>query len=261
MIKSKTIVFVHGLFMNPTSWEPWITFFEAKGYQCFAPSFPFHSGKPSDLREKIDPALTKLTISDVVKMYVRFIEDLSEKPIVIGHSMGGFICQKLIEFDKALAGICIDSAAPAGINTFKWSFWKANFPVINPLKGNSAFVPSVEWFQYAFCNTMTREETMEEYQKFVVPEARSIPRSIPTDPYGKIDLKKAHNPLLFIAGEKDNIIPAALNKKNFNAYKDQNSIKHFKEFAGRSHYICGQKNWEEVANYICIWIDNLPFST
>jgi len=254
---TKTIVFIHGLFMNPTSWEPWIKYFEAKGYNCYAPSFPFHEAKPSDLRKNISPSLAKLTISNVVKSYVSFIDNLPEKPIIIGHSVGGFITQKLIEMDKGVSGICIDSAPPAGIITFKWSFWKANLPVINPLKGNSAFEPSVKWYQYAFCNTMTMAETQIEFDKFVVPESRNIPRSMLTDSYGKINFKIPHKPLLFIAGEKDNIIPSSLNKSNFNAYKDKNSIKEFKEFAGRTHYICGQKNWEEIADYIFNWLVNL----
>jgi esterase/lipase len=90
-----------------------------------------------------------------------------------------------------------------------------------------------------------------------VPESRNIPRSMLTDAYGKINFKLPHKPLLFIAGEKDNIIPSSLNKTNFNAYKDKNSIKEFKEFAGRTHYICGQKNWEEIADYIHNWVINL----
>ncbi len=257
MNQSKTIVFVHGLFMNPESWEPWIKHFEAKGYQCYAPSFPFHQGKPSDLRTDINPSLAKVTISDVVKSLAHFIDSLSKKPIIIGHSVGGFLTQKLIELDKGVAGICIDSAPPAGVLTFKWSFWKANLPVINPFKGNSVFVPTVKWYQYAFCNTMTMEETQLVYDQFVVPESRNIPRSMLTDAYGKINFKKPHHPLLFIAGEKDNIIPSSLNRTNFDAYKDQNSIKAFKEFADRTHYICGQKNWEEIADYIDHWFTDL----
>jgi len=257
MIKSTSIVFIHGLFTNSKSWQPWIKYFEAIGYKCYAPSFPFHTGNPIDLRKEINPLLTRLTIADVVKSYESFIDSLPEKPIIMGHSVGGYITQKLIELDKGVAGVCINSAPPAGIYTSIWSFWKANLPVINPFKGNSAFLPSVKWYNFAFCNTMTMEETQIEYYKFVVPESRNIPRSMLTDPYGKINFKIPHQPLLFIAGEQDNIVPSSLNMKNFNAYEDKNSIKQFKEFEGRTHNICGQKNWEEVAEYINIWIDNL----
>jgi pimeloyl-ACP methyl ester carboxylesterase len=246
MTESKTIVFIHGLFMNPTGWEPWIKYFTLKGYTCYAPAFPHHEGKPGDLRRNIHPQLPETAISDVVKSLVRFIDGLPEKPILIGHSVGGFVTQKLMELGKGVAGICIDSAPPAGIMTWKWSFWKANLPVINPFQGNSPFLPSVEWFQHAFCNTMTMEETQKVYDQFVVPESRTIPRSMLTDSYGKINFRKPHSPLLFIAGEQDNIIPASLNLTNFKAYKDKNSIRQFKEFAGRTHFICGQKKGHKI---------------
>jgi len=256
MIQSKTIVFIHGLFMNPASWATWIKHFEEKGYTCYAPPFPFHEGSPSELRNNPNPKLGKLTIGEVVNTYLNFIEKLPEKPILIGHSIGGFVVQKLINLDKAAAGICIDSVAPNGINTFKWSFWKANLPIINPLKGDTVFTPSVNWFQFAFTNTLTTNETEKIYNEFVVPESRNIPRTMLSKD-GKVDFKKAHQPLLFIAGEKDNIIPKSLNKENFKAYKDKNSQRDFKEFEGRTHFICGQNNWQEVALFINNWIKNL----
>ncbi|MCX6175282.1 MAG: alpha/beta hydrolase [Ignavibacteriales bacterium] len=255
-ITSKIIVFVHGLFMNPLSWTNWIKFYEAKGYKCYSPAYAYHEGKPFDLRSNINSNLGKLSFGQTINNLVSFIDKLPEKPILIGHSMGGLAVQKLIEMNKGVAGICIDTAPPKGIFSFKWSFIKANLPTINPIKGNSVCFPTVKWFHYAFCNTMTMEQTEIEYNNFVVPESRNIPRSsIMND--GKINFKKPHNPLLFIAGEKDNIIPSSLNKKNFEAYQDKKSKIDFKEFAGRTHYICGQKNWEEVASFINDWIASL----
>jgi pimeloyl-ACP methyl ester carboxylesterase len=255
-ITSKTIVFIHGLFMNPLSWVSWEKFYEAKGYRCYSPAYPFHEGDPHALRTKINHNLGELTFVQVINSLSSFIDTLPEEPVLIGHSVGGLAVQKLIEMDKGVAGICIDPAPPKGIFSFKWSFLKANLPTINPFRGSSVCLPGVKWFQYAFCNTMTLEQTEIEYNKFVVPESRNIPRSSTTDE-GKIDFKKPHNPLLIIAGEKDNIIPSSLNKKNFEAYKDTNSKIEFKEFAGRTHYICGQPNWEEVASYIDVWIKGL----
>lgn len=255
-ITSRTIVFIHGLFMNPESWASWLRYFEAEGYTCHAPAYAFHEGKPSDLRSNVDPKLGVVTFGQVIESLSAFIDTLPEKPILIGHSMGGLAVQKLIELDKGVAGICIDSAPPKGVFSFKWSFLKANLPTINPLKGNSVCLPSVNWFHYAFCNTMTMEQTEIEYNKFVVPESRNIPRTS-TKNDGEIDFSKPHNPLLIIAGEKDHIIPSSLNKKNFEAYKDEESKIDFKEFAGRTHYICGQENWEEVATYISNWIAHL----
>ncbi|MGF1637917.1 MAG: alpha/beta hydrolase [Cyclobacteriaceae bacterium] len=254
--KSKTIVFIHGLFNTPLGWDEWITYFEAKGYTCHAPAYPFHDGNPSKLRNQVDPELGNVTFGDVTRHLLKFIEQLPEKPIVIGHSMGGLVVQKLIEMDKALVGVCINSAPPKGIKSTKWSFLKSNFPVVNPLKGNSVFEPSKKWFHYAFCNTMSREASDLIYEKNVVPESRNIPRSS-TKNDGKIDLKKPHNPLLFIAGEMDHIIPVSLNQKNVKAYKDPASKREIKVFEGRTHYICGQDGWQEVAGYIQSWLAKL----
>lgn len=252
-INSKTIVFIHGLFLNPASWDKWMKLFTEYGYKCYAPAYAYHEGNPSDLRSKINPDLGKVTFKQTIDSLIVFIDRLPEKPVLIGHSMGGLAVQKLIELNKGVAGICIDSAPPKGIFSFKWSFLKANLPTINPLKGNSVCLPGVKWFNYAFCNTMTMEQTKREYDNFVVPESRNIPRTS-TKNDGKIDFRKAHDPLLMIAGEKDNIIPSSLIKKNFEAYLDKNSKLDFKEFPERTHYICGQDNWEEVANFCYNWI-------
>jgi len=253
---TKTVVLIHGLFQNPKSWIEWKKYFEDRGYNCHTPSYPYHEGEPSELRTHIDPRLGNLTLSQVVSSLTSYIDQLPEKPILVGHSMGGMSVQKLIEAGKGVAGVCIDTAPPKGIFALKWSFLKANLSTVNPFKGDSPCLPSLNWFHYAFCNTMTMEQTKREYDLYVVPESRNIPRSS-TKSDGKIDFTKPHVPLLFIAGQKDNIIPPSLNKKNFDAYSDPNSRKDFKVFPGRTHYICGQENWQEVADYILNWVNQI----
>jgi pimeloyl-ACP methyl ester carboxylesterase len=254
-IKSKTIVFIHGLFVNPESWNAWKAWFEAKGYKCYAPANPYHEGIPADLRKNIDPRLAMVNFEDVVNNVAKLIDTLPEKPIIIGHSMAGLVVQKLISMNKAAAGVCIDGAAPPGIITLKWSFWKANLPAINPFKGSSVFRPTKKWFHYAFCNTMTRAESDKVFDEIAVPESRNIPRGT-LKKFARIDVKKPHNPLLIIAGEKDHIVPASLNIKNFKAYKDTASVITFKEFKGRGHYIVGEPDWQEVAGYVYNWLNN-----
>jgi pimeloyl-ACP methyl ester carboxylesterase len=254
---SKTIVFIHGLFMNPVSWNKWVKFYEDRNYICHTPSYPYHEGNPDKLRQDINQSLGQVTLGQVVGSLSVFIDSLPEKPVLIGHSMGGLVVQKLIEMDKGIAGICIDPAPPQGIISLKWSFLKANLPTINPFRGNSVCLPDVTWFHYAFCNTMSYEETEMEYKKYLVPESRNIARTS-TGIDGKIDFRKQHKPLMIIAGEKDNIVPASLIRRNFKAYRDKNSRIDFREFADRTHYICGQKGWEEVATFINSWIEALP---
>ncbi|MBL7780438.1 MAG: alpha/beta hydrolase [Saprospiraceae bacterium] len=250
---SKTIVLVHGLFVNPASWTPWKTWFESKGYTVYTPANPGHEGTPSDLRTNPAPGLGKINFEQVVRHLASFIDTLPEKPILIGHSLGGLLVQKLLSMDKGVAGVLVDGAAPLGIITGKWSFWKASFPVINYFKGDSLFIASKAWFHYAFGNTVSREESDKIYDRIVVPESRNIARST-LKSFAKIDFTKPHVPLLFIAGEKDNIIPADLNTRNYKAYKDPNSVRNFRLFEGRSHNIIGEKGWEEVAGFAFDWI-------
>ncbi|MFM7022386.1 MAG: alpha/beta hydrolase [Flavobacteriales bacterium] len=252
-ITSKTIVFVHGLFVNPKSWTAWKTFYESKGYTCHTPANPCHEGSPAELRAKINSNLTKVGFEDVVNNIIKLIDKLPEKPIVIGHSLAGLVVQKLVEMGKASAGICIDGAVPKNILPPLRTV-KTMFPVIQPLSGNSPYVATKEWFHFAFCTSLSKIESDKVYDQICVPESRRIPRETLYKAFAKIDLKKPHNPLLFIGGEMDKIIPASLSRKNAEAYKDKNSISEFKEFKGRCHYICGQEGWQEVADYILDWL-------
>lgn len=254
MINSKTILFIHGLHENANSWTEWKLFFENLGYTCYTPNYPYHEGTPSELRQNPNILLANIRLNDVVEHYDNFIGQLeNSQPILIGHSMGGLIVQKLIQAQKGALGICITTASPKGIISFKWSFIKSNLGAINPLKGNSLFCGTKKWFHYAICNTLTRQQSDKIYEKAVVPESRNIPRSSRLSD-GKIDFNKPHKPLLFISAEKDHIIPISLNIKNFEAYKDKQSITDFQEFKGRSHSICVQDGWQNVAQFIEQWI-------
>jgi len=264
----KSVILIHGLFMSPSSWGPWVKYLTDKGFKVYAPGYPFHEGEAAELRGRWEKGegkvvegyevemkleFPKLTLEQVVERYVRFIDGLEEKPIAIGHSMGGLVAQKLLALDKVAGVVAVSSAAPKGVACFKWSFIKANLPVVNPLKGDSLFMPNVEWFNYGFCNNLSREDAKKLFDQTAVPESRNIPRSS-TGAQGAVDFKKAHAPLLFIGGENDHIVPCTLNESNFEAYKDKNSVREMKIFAGRDHSICLSQGWEEVASFICEWL-------
>jgi pimeloyl-ACP methyl ester carboxylesterase len=139
-----------------------------------------------------------------------------------------------------------------GVFTTKWSFLKSNWPHITPFVSQKTPIEmTFERFQYTFVNKMPLAEQRAAYEKYVVPESRRIPRESLT---ARVDFKKPHPPLLLIAGSADNIIPASLNKSNYARYKPSASVTGFKEFTGRTHFIIGQKDWEEVAEYILLWL-------
>ncbi|MCO6452549.1 MAG: alpha/beta hydrolase [Caldilineales bacterium] len=252
-MKSKTVVFIHGMYMNSLCWEQWVTRFKEGGYKCLAPDWPGRD-QPIDVLRKNhpDPQLGQLTLSRVVDHLADIIKMLDEKPILIGHSMGGLSVQLLLQQDLAAAGIALDSAPPMGVFTTRWSYLKSNWPHITPFVPQSSPIEmTFERFQYTFVNGLPLAEQQAAYERYVVPESRRIPRESLT---ARIDFKKPHPPLLLIAGSTDNIIPVPLNKSNYAKYKSPTSITDFKEFAGRTHFIIGQKGWEEVADYTLEWL-------
>ncbi|MBB6331854.1 pimeloyl-ACP methyl ester carboxylesterase [Chryseobacterium sediminis] len=252
-MKTKTIVLIHGLFVNNTSWKEWKTYFETQGYTVHTPSNPGHEGDPVNLKNNIPQELRHVSFDDTVDNLVKLIDSLPEKPIVIGHSFGGLMVQKLIDMGKAAAGVSIDGAPPKNVMA-PFSTVKIVWPVVNFFKGNSPFLGTKEWYHKAFFNNYSKEESDKLYERVAAPESRKLARDPLFKASAKLDLKKPHQPLLFIAGSNDKIFPAAFSKKIAGAYKDSGSIVDFKEFAGRSHFICGEKNWEEVAEYVLGWI-------
>ncbi len=258
-INSKTIVFIHGLFMNNKTWNEWKTYFEKAGYTCYAPAHPKHEGEPAALRANPPEGLGQVQFEEWISNLETFIDDLPEKPILIGHSFGGLTAQKLVESGHAAAAILISSAPPKGVSTFKPSFIRANSKVVSPFKGDSIFNPEAEeykkWFHFAIANTSTKEESDRLFQEYAVPESRNTPRASLKD-IAKIDTQKPHVPMLFLGGLEDVIVPNVLVRKTLKKYTDKNSILDSKFFENKDHFICGTEGWEEVADYCLHWIKN-----
>lgn len=261
MPATKQIVFIHGMYLNGTSWQSWVDRAAGRGYRGHAPSWPYHSGEPADLREHIDPALGKLTFGAITDHLKSFIDALPERPILIGHSIGGLAVQKLVNDGYAAAGVSISPAPPRGVFTADPHFVRANFPHVNPLSGNKPVIMTKPRFQYTFCNTMSAADSDEAFQRYVVPESRNIPRSTLTS-QARIDFRKPHVPLLLIAGDQDRLTPLPMIRRNARAYRAVGSVVDFHEFTGRSHFICNQQGWEAVADDAFDWLDAvLPASS
>ncbi|MBP1652955.1 MAG: hypothetical protein H6Q26_3112, partial [Bacteroidetes bacterium] len=154
---SKTILFIHGMFQNPKSWSHWVDFFTERGYTCLAPPWPLHEGDPVSLREQPPAGLGELSLDTVVKAMEKVVATLAEKPVAIGHSVGGLIVQLLSEKNLIAGGVCIDSVAPNAMQTFDWGFFKNSTLIANPFKGDHPFIMDEQSFHESFANTMTDE--------------------------------------------------------------------------------------------------------
>lgn len=249
----KTIVFVHGMFQNPVSWEKWISYFNERGYECIAPAWPMHEGLPADLRDDPPTGLGDLELQTIVDEMERVVVALPEKPMVIGHSVGGLITQLLTQKNLVEIGVPISSVAPNAMLAFDWGFMENSALIANPFKGNEPFYTDLESFHASFCNTMSLEETQVAFEETATHDSRKVLRDCMGEA-GQIDTELPHAPLLFIAGEEDQIIPYELDRRNAEAYTDEVSIVDFKAFPDRGHWICGQPGWEEVAAYISDWL-------
>lgn len=247
------IVFIHGMFMNPKSWAPWVDRFSGRGYRCHAVAWPGHDGEPAALRREIPEVLSRLTLAEVIQTHRTFLDGLAAPPIVIGHSVGGLVAQRLLNEGRVAAAVAVDPAPPKGIFTTRWSFLRANLPVVNPFAGDRPFLFTPEQFHYAFCNTLDLEAARAVYERLVVPESRLVARGT-TGPEGALDFTRPHAPLLILGGEQDNIVPWDLNRKNFEAWRDPTSVRAFQRFAGRDHFLCGNTGWEEVADFVADWL-------
>src|ERR1700709_649676 len=142
----KTIVFIHGMFQNPKSWDKWIAYFNEKGYDCIAPAWPLHEGVPADLRNNPSAGLGDLHLQTIIDEMERVVSSLREKPILIGHSVGGLIVQLLVQKGLAEMGVPIDSVAPNAMLAFDWGFMKNSALITNPFKGNEPFMMDLESF-------------------------------------------------------------------------------------------------------------------
>jgi pimeloyl-ACP methyl ester carboxylesterase len=255
---TKTIVFITGAFVSHSCWEEWVVFFESQGYKTVAPPWPYKNEAAEILRtEHQDSKISLLHLSRLIAYYTEIIEQLLEKPILIGHSYGGLITQLLVQKELASAGICIHSFPPKGIYTTKFSFYKAVWkPLSFFTSTKKTYLMSFKEWQFVFTNGMSFEEQQKSYEKLAVPESKKVIRDVLTNK-AKINFKKAHVPLLFLSGSNDNIIPSSLNYSNFKKYKNIHSITCYKEFKFNNHYVLGQMNWKEGASFIVNWLDKI----
>ncbi len=256
MAKSKTIVLIHGNFVNNNCWAEWKQHYEKKGYTVYTPANPGHEGNPAELRANVHPDLVKTGFIDIVNNIAKLIDNLPEKPLIIGHSMAGMAALKLVELGKAIAGVSIDGAPPK--NVFPpFQTLKTVLPAFGFFSSDKYFMGSRKWYDYAFFNTIPPAAKEKAFEKFAVPESYKVSRQLVLNSFSNINFKQPHAPILFVGGGSDHIFPPSLTQIIAGKYKDSNSRVDVKIFDGKSHFICGEPGWEKVADYIVDWYENL----
>ncbi|GAB4048273.1 alpha/beta hydrolase [Spirosoma litoris] len=255
--RPKTIVFITGAFVSNDCWKEWQAYFEQKGYTTIAPPWPHKDAPAEVLRNRHpDSEIASNRLADLTNYYAQIVEQLPEKPILIGHSIGGLMVQLLLQRGLGAAGIAIHSVPPQGIFTFKLSFLKAGWgPLGFFTSTKETYMMSFKDWQYAFTNGMPLQQQKDGYYQFALPESKLIVRDTITAA-AHVDFSKPHAPLLLTSGSTDHTIPASLNYDNYRKYQHSDSITDYKEFEGRNHFVLGQPTWKEDADYILNWINN-----
>jgi pimeloyl-ACP methyl ester carboxylesterase len=254
------VVFIHGLWLHASSWAPWIERFGTHGYAAQAPGWPGIADTVQQARENPDH-IADVGIDDVTDHYAKIIAGLPAKPIVIGHSFGGMIAQKLLGLDLAAAAIGIDAAQIKGVLPLPLSALHATLPVFkNPANKHRAVSLTAEQFRYSFGNTLEPAASDALYEQWTIPapgkplfEAAAANFSLHSPAKVATD-NDDRGPLLLIMGGQDHTVPEAITKATLKQYRHSEAVTELLEFADRGHSLTIDAGWPGVADACLDWL-------
>jgi pimeloyl-ACP methyl ester carboxylesterase len=248
------VVFIHGLWLLPSSWNRWAAVFDEAGYTALTPGWPDDPQTVEEANARPD-VLAHKTIGRLADHYTAIIGQLTNRPAVIGHSFGGLLGQILAGRGLSAACVAIDPAPFRGVLPLPLSVLKSGSPVLsNPANWNRAVPLSFEQFRYSFANAVSEDEAKELYETFAVP-APGAPlfqaAAANLNPWteDKVDTKNPNRgPLLIIAGERDNTVPWAVANAAYKRQKRNDGVTEIVKMPNRGHALTIDSGWREVAD-------------
>jgi non-heme chloroperoxidase len=248
------VVFVHGLWLLASSWDPWRAHFEAAGWVALAPSWPHDPETVEEARQHPE-AFAHQRVEQVADHFADVIRRLDAPPALIGHSFGGLIAQRLAGERLAAATVAIDPAPFRGVLPLPYSALRAAFPVLrNPANFQRAVSLTFEQFRYAFANAASEEEARRLYQTYAVaaPGAPLFQAATANlNPWTQARVNTAdpgRGPMLIISGERDQTVPWALAHAAYQRQARNPGVTQFRELPGRGHSLTIDGGWREVAD-------------
>jgi pimeloyl-ACP methyl ester carboxylesterase len=261
MASSAPVLFIHGLWLHARSWDDWVDHFTEAGYAASAPGWPGDPDTVAQAREHPD-AIADHGIDDVVAHFAGIIAKLPAKPILVGHSFGGMIAQRLLGEDLAAAAIAIDAAQIKGVLPLPLSALRATLPVFkNPANKHRAVSLTAEQFRFAFGNAIPEEESDALFERWAIPapgkplfEAAAANFN-PHSPAKVNTGNESRGPLLLMMGGKDHTVPEAVTKATLKQYRHSEATTDILEFEDRAHSLTIDHGWREVADARLTWLD------
>jgi non-heme chloroperoxidase len=248
------VVFVHGLWLLPSSWDRWRTVFEEAGYTTLAPGWP---DDPNTVEEanRHPEVMAHKTVGEVADHFNDVIAKLSMKPAVIGHSFGGLLTQILAGRGVSVASVAIDPAPFRGVLPLPLSALKSAAPVIgNPANHGRAVPLTYEQFRFAFANAVSEDEAKELYATYAVPGS-GVPlfqaATANLNPWSETKVRSRNpdrGPLLIIDGEKDHTVPWAIAKASYKKQRRNVGVTEILKIEGRGHSLTIDHGWRDVAD-------------
>jgi non-heme chloroperoxidase len=248
------VVFIHGLWLLPSSWDRWAAVFEGAGYAPLTPGWP--DDPESVVEANAHPEVfANKTVGQVADHYAAVIGKLAKKPAVIGHSFGGLITQIIAGQGLSGASVAIDAAPFRGVLPLPISALKSSRPVLgNPANRRRAVPLTYDQFRFAFANAVSEDEAKRLYETFAVPASGAPIFQAATanlNPWteAKVDSENPERgPMLIISGEKDHTVPRAVSEAAYKRQQRNEGVTEFVEIPGRGHALTIDDGWLTVAD-------------
>jgi pimeloyl-ACP methyl ester carboxylesterase len=248
------VVFIHGLWLLPHSWDRWATVFDEAGYASVQPGWPDDPETVEEANAHPEVFAHK-TIGQVADHVAEVIGELKKKPAVIGHSFGGLLVQMMAGRGLAAVAVAIDPAPFRGVLPLPISALKSASPVLgNPANRNRAVPLTFEQFRYSFANAVGEDEAKELYATFAVPASgaplfQAAAANVNPWTEAKVDSKNPdRGPLLIISGEKDHVSPGAIANASYKRQKRNQGVTEIVKMPNRGHALVIDSGWREVAD-------------
>jgi non-heme chloroperoxidase len=259
------VVFVHGLWLLPSSWQLWRAHFEEHGYTTIAPGWPDDPATVEEARAHPETFAHK-SLKVITEHYVAAIEKLTKKPAIVGHSFGGVITQMLAGKGLAAAAVAIDPAPFRGVLPLPFSSLKSAAPVLaNPANYGKAIALTFEQFHYGWTNALPEDEAKKLYERYHVagsgvPLFQAATANLNPWTEDKVDTTyPGRGALLFISGEKDNTVPWAVVSAAYERQKRNPGKTEIVSIPNRGHSLTIDSGWKEVADIALAFVaDHAP---